>query len=119
MKNNGRCSLATLPSVMNVSNAAEQFGSREDHREQKMFSIRSRLYDLDSEQRAKQIPEVEAQCKDLPLVQTTELAINEAEFEKFNSGDVIFIGREQQEKHARTCTPQVNKFLCHTSFLSQ
>merc|ERR1719206_1054655 len=111
IKNNGTCSLATLPSVMNVSNAAEQFGSRKNKEKRKIYSIRSRQYDLDSEQRGQQIPEVEAQCKDLPLIQTTEVSINETEFEKFNSGDVIFIRKEQQDKQARFCLPAGTKCI--------
>ena len=118
MKNNGTCSLAPLPAFINVSNAAQQFQRRrsENLNEEKQFSLRARQYKLGTEKRAAKMNEVDAQCKDVPLVQTTEHAINETEFEKFESGSIIIVEKDQQTRRCREGNIEMqhlNKFLKH------
>jgi hypothetical protein len=118
--NNDSCLLAPLPHFMNVSVIAKQFEQRknvrvEDSDEVKIFSLKSRKGRLGSIKRAEKIPEVNEQCKDVPMVETEELGLNETEFKKFSSGKVVTI---KNQRHSRYCQVGFNLTLSnsHPSF---
>eukprot|EP00092_Neocalanus_flemingeri_P032991 GFUD01035877.1.p1 GENE.GFUD01035877.1~~GFUD01035877.1.p1 ORF type:complete len:623 (-),score=91.11 GFUD01035877.1:252-2120(-) len=94
------CQLADLPTHFNVSASAERFESQArmnqgDNESEKVtsFVLKSRDSRLGSRRRAELVPDVQDLCDDVPLVKTKDFLVNEAEFEKFKKGEVIFVER--------------------------
>ena len=62
--------------------------------------LKARESRFGSRKRAELVPDVQYLCKDVPLVKTNDVEVNETEFDKYNNGKVIFL---KNGRNSRFC----------------
>ena len=112
LKTGSTCQLADLPGYINVSALAEEYETNDNQRvgeSEKVttFLLKARVSRLGSRKRGELLPDVQNLCKDVSLVKTNDIEVNETEFEKYNRGEVIFL---RSGRSSRLCDQVSFKF---------
>ena len=103
LKSGGTCKLAELPGNINVSAIAAEFGGKNVRMAPETvttFILKARESRLGSKKRSELLPEAQDLCKNVPMVKTNDIKVNETEFEKLRTGEVITL---KNPKSKRTC----------------
>ena len=112
LKTGSTCQLADLPGYINVSAMAGEYETNDNQRvgeSEKVttFVLKARVSRFGSRKRGELVPDVQNLCKDVSLVKTNDVEVNETEFEKYNRGEVIFL---RSGRSSRLCEPVSFKF---------
>ena len=101
LKTDDTCQFTELPGYMNVSTMAAEFefqdGNMTNEKVTKLV-LKAGISRFGSRRRAELLPEVQDLCKKVPLVETHDIGINETEYEKFKSGEVIFLNNTRSTR---------------------
>ena len=101
LRTGGICQLTKLPGSTNVSTLASEFESLDGEMTSEKvtkFVLKGAVSRLGSRRRAELLPEVQDLCKKVSLEETNDFGINETDYEKLKSGEVIFLNNTRSPR---------------------